>query len=203
LPAGCVALLCVALAREDETVPERAAAAEQLVTVRHLPAWQALVAASLRDDAAPLQAAVQSIIILADMYPSSAVTNNTSVGFWIMTLTTMFLSERGLLLPARLLDLLAAPTHPEARCHAALHHSIAIAVALAAGDDMRLAVAIDDAEAHELIPHAARMRIVLARRIGDLAQLERARPVLEGLGDRQALRRLREVAADLSPQPLP
>jgi hypothetical protein len=41
------------------------------------------------------------------------------------------------------------------------------------------------------------MRIVLARRTGDRAQLERARPVLERLGDRQFLRRLELVAAEL------
>jgi hypothetical protein len=41
------------------------------------------------------------------------------------------------------------------------------------------------------------MRIVLAQRTSDRAQLERARPVLERLGDRQFLRRLEEVAATL------
>src|SRR5262249_40283470 len=40
LPAGYFALLSTALAREERTVPERAAAAERLVTVRHLPAWR-------------------------------------------------------------------------------------------------------------------------------------------------------------------
>ncbi|MEO9029029.1 MAG: hypothetical protein ABI413_09455 [Ktedonobacteraceae bacterium] len=45
--------------------------------------------------------------------------------------------------------------------------------------------------------HAARMRIVLAKRIGDLSQLERARPVLEWLEDRLFLRKLREVEAML------
>jgi class 3 adenylate cyclase len=48
------------------------------------------------------------------------------------------------------------------------------------------------------LPHAhgndaARMRIVLAQRTGDRAQLDRARPVLERLGDRHFLRRLQEV----------
>jgi hypothetical protein len=37
------------------------------------------------------------------------------------------------------------------------------------------------------------MRIVLAQCTGDASQLERARPVLERLGDRQFLRRLEEV----------
>ena len=48
-----------------------------------------------------------------------------------------------------------------------------------------------------MIAHAARMRIVLARRTGDRTQLERARPMLEQIGDRQFLRRLEEVASAL------
>jgi hypothetical protein len=60
-------------------------------------------------------------------------------------------------------------------------------------------VTIDDAEAHGLIPHAARMRIVLAQRTGDRAQLERARPVLERLGDKQFLRKLEAVVAEVDP----
>jgi hypothetical protein len=42
------------------------------------------------------------------------------------------------------------------------------------------------------------MRIVLAQQTGDRAQLERARPVLERLGDRQFLRRLAEVEGALT-----
>jgi hypothetical protein len=54
------------------------------------------------------------------------------------------------------------------------------------------------------VAHVARMRIVLAQRSCDLAQLERARPVLQRLGDRQFLRRLEEVANCIqsgAPQP--
>lgn len=69
--------------------------------------------------------------------------------------------------------------------------------ALIANDNGALARAIDEAEEHQLIVHAARMRIVLAKRIGDLSQLERARPVLEWLEDRLFLRKLREVEAML------
>jgi hypothetical protein len=72
-----------------------------------------------------------------------------------------------------------------------------VAEALASGDTIRLAAAVDTAEAHHLVVHAARMRIVLAQRTGDRAPLERARPVLERLGDRQFLRRLEEVRAVL------
>jgi hypothetical protein len=68
-----------------------------------------------------------------------------------------------------------------------------IAEALACGDDARLVAAIDAAEAGHCDPLAARMRIVLAQRAGDASQLERARPVLERLGDHQFLRRLEEA----------
>jgi hypothetical protein len=69
------------------------------------------------------------------------------------------------------------------------------AEALAAGDDTRLAAAIDAAEADGLVVHAARMRLVLAERTGDRAQLDRARSILGRLSDRQHLRRLEEIAA--------
>jgi hypothetical protein len=56
---------------------------------------------------------------------------------------------------------------------------------------------VDEAEAAGLITRAARMRVVLAQRLGDLAQLERARSVLERLGDRRFLHRLAEIAVTL------
>jgi hypothetical protein len=74
----------------------------------------------------------------------------------------------------------------------------AIARALSAGGNAALAQAIDEAEAHHLIVHAARMRIILARRTGDRRYLEQARAVLEPLEDRLFLSRLREVEALLA-----
>jgi hypothetical protein len=41
------------------------------------------------------------------------------------------------------------------------------------------------------------MRLVLAERTGDREQLERARRILEHLGDRRSMRRLEAVAAEL------
>jgi hypothetical protein len=76
-----------------------------------------------------------------------------------------------------------------------------LAEALISGDGARLAAAIEAAEAGHLVSLAARMRIVLAQRTGDAAQLAQARPVLERLGDRQFLRRLEEVAAALKGSP--
>jgi class 3 adenylate cyclase len=80
----------------------------------------------------------------------------------------------------------------------AARYYLAIREALAAEDNERLERAIDDAEAHQLIVHAARMRIVLARRTKNKAHLEKARPVLERLGDSHSLCLLREVAAALA-----
>jgi class 3 adenylate cyclase/tetratricopeptide (TPR) repeat protein len=82
--------------------------------------------------------------------------------------------------------------------YAATRYYLAIMEALAADDNAKLAQAIDDAEAHQLIVHSARMRIVLARRTKNQAHLEKAQPVLERLGDSRSLCRLREVAAALA-----
>lgn len=109
--------------------------------------------------------------------------------YWALS----FLSECGARAPEPFLEFASGRTHGFET-----HRRItAIAEALAAGDDARLAQAIEEAEAHGLIPHAARMRLVLAQRTGDRGQLARARPVLEQLGDLQFLRRLDALAAIL------
>lgn len=71
--------------------------------------------------------------------------------------------------------------------------AINIAEALKSNDHVALERAIDEADEHQLIVHAAHMRIVLAKRTGDLSQLERARVVLERLGDKLFLRKLHEI----------
>jgi hypothetical protein len=178
--------LQVALAREDRTASQRAAAAlERLAggTAKHRSQWLlALVEASLRDDPAPLQKDAWSITGLDQYWAVHAP-------------IVMFLSERGLPLPRTLRDLFASGL--QMRHIDYLNRCTQIAEALAAEDDDSLAAAIQQAEEHNLIPHAARMRIVLAERSGDRAQLERAWPVLERLGDRQFLRRLQATAAAL------
>ncbi len=104
-----------------------------------------------------------------------------------------FYTERGIVVPASFIR--RADTH---HWNSNMTDWIGkTASALATGDDNALAQAIDLAEAHHLIIHAARMRIVLAQHTGDSMQLERARPVLERLGDRQFLRRLEEVSASI------
>jgi hypothetical protein len=105
--------------------------------------------------------------------------------------TLEFFVERGLPAPDWLIHRYQADGLDSAHAYAL------VAQALTSGDDAELAAAIDEAEGHHLILLAARMRIVLAQRTGDAAQLERARPVLERLGDRQFLRRLEEVHAAL------
>ncbi len=76
-------------------------------------------------------------------------------------------------------------------------HCLKIAQAILDDDNDQLARAIEKAEAHRLVVHAAHMRVALAQRTKDLSQLELARSVLERLGDRHFLRRLEEVEAAL------
>jgi class 3 adenylate cyclase len=180
--------LHVALAREDHAAVGPALAALQRLGA-HDPdgARRALFAAYRDDDAGVinLSAMFQEIhIALSSMFTA------------VYTLAVMFVSERGVRADPDFSKGLwerSPVAHSEP-----LDRAVAIAEALAAGDDVRLAVAIDEAEAHGLVPHAARMRIVLAQRTGDPAPLERARAVLERLGDRQFLRRLEEVRGALA-----
>ncbi len=105
-------------------------------------------------------------------------------------LLLMLFNEAGLPAPAKLMQ---EPFFQNDMTTCCQH----IAQALIDNDNEQLAIAIDEAEAHHLVVHAARMRIILAQRTGDRSQLERARPVLERLSDRHSLRRLDEVAAHL------
>jgi hypothetical protein len=92
-------------------------------------------------------------------------------------------------------------TDPHARARkrntAPLLDTVKLHEAPASKDPNWLAQAIDHAASRGLIPHAARMRIVLGEMSRERSLLERARPVLQGLKDRQFLRRLDEVAASL------
>jgi class 3 adenylate cyclase/tetratricopeptide (TPR) repeat protein len=114
-------------------------------------------------------------------------------GRWIVWIL-MFLNEHGVAASRTVLARVASSVFGRAdstiRC-------VEIAEALATSDLARLERAIDEAEAHGLVPHAARMRLVLAQQTGDRTQLNRARPVLERLGDRRSLHRLQEIAEAL------
>jgi class 3 adenylate cyclase len=175
---GYFTVLDIALAREDQVATSTAAS----VLERCLPTGQAnaqngrsLLAALLEDDPRPI-----------DYDPSN--------GDWGTNLL-LFFNEHGVHAPPALIAqehywLSWAASVLRSRC-------VEITEALAAEDLARLTAALDEAEAAGLITHAARMRVVLAQRTSDRAQLERARSALERLGDRHFLRRLDEIAATL------
>jgi class 3 adenylate cyclase len=182
LQFGYFVALHVALAREDHAAADAAVnVLERLATPDRAAEWNHLILAYRDDDVGRLLEPARRLRAWSITTPFPEV--------------LMFLSERG----RRALRGLLEPAAIEARTERIAFplYCVRIAEALAAGDDAALAAAIDAAEGYGMIPHAARMRIVLARRTGDRSQLERARPTLERLGDRQFLRRLEEVAADL------
>jgi class 3 adenylate cyclase len=173
---GYFCVLDMALAHEDHALTEATA----LVLDRSLPVddsgGRALLAACLEDKAQ----------YLVDAW-------NDDLNGHIL----LFLSEHGLSAPPALIASIHSPYPTNdifTTCYAE------IAEALAAGDDARLHRAIEEADTRGVKIHAARMRIVLALRTKDRTQLERARPVLEQLGDRRSLRRLEEVAVALKKQ---
>jgi class 3 adenylate cyclase len=176
-----LAMLHMGLAREDRAVADRARTLLQRFAGGERTHIGRLLAAYSQDDARMVDGPEFAVDLAAPIVAALALT---------------FLSERGL------------PAHPDLLERAGqladaqqidwLMRCLAIAQALTTGDAACLAAAIDDAEAHGLIPHAARMRIVLAQRTSDASQLERARPALERLGDRQFLRRLEEAQRALS-----
>lgn len=110
------------------------------------------------------------------------------------SLQLMFVLERGVRLNPQVLHALEGYRRWR---QAAVDRSLDVAVALATEDPVAVSEAIERAEQSGLIPHAARMRLVLAQLTADASHLELARPVLERLHDRQFLHRLDEVAASL------
>jgi tetratricopeptide (TPR) repeat protein len=177
-----LASLHMGLAREDRAVTDRAVAALQRFNGAALRKLQRLVDAYRHDDGRLL--ASPAYIGDVDEHP------------YFLFCGVAFLNERGFTPSTDLLAL--ASRQAEKRPIDWFTRCAEIAQALASGDDARLAVAIDEAEAHNLLPHAARMRITLAQRTGDRAHLDRARPVLEQLSDRQFLRRLEETQSVLA-----
>ncbi|HEY7835711.1 MAG TPA: AAA family ATPase, partial [Ktedonobacterales bacterium] len=174
--------LHIALARQFHLAASAAAAAlTRGATPARVPGWQRLIAAYLDDDPRQLLDTPSAEWSDATPYPE----------------VLMFLSEREVVAPEPLLR--AAGIEARAEQVDIPLHCVRIAEALAAGDDAQLALAVDDAERHGMLPHAARMRVVLARRTGDCAYLDRARPVLEQLGDALFLTRLAEIETCLVP----
>jgi hypothetical protein len=114
---------------------------------------------------------------------------------YLLAAMFMFMTERGIAPPEPFIA--AGAASAQSSRVDVLMRSVAIAQVLAAGDVTRLKEAIGAAERHGLIPHAARMGIVLAQLTGDSSFLAQVRPTLERLGDRQFLRRLEEVGPTL------
>jgi len=177
---GYFAMLHLACARDDRASADAAASVlERIVVPPGRGGSRALFDAYREDDPRKLD---------LDLAPDTSRATPH-----ILTLALMFLAERGTRARANLVD--AATALARAQKIDMLIRSVEITRALAAEDPERLAQAIDAAEQHGLIPHATRMRIVLAQLTNDPTPLKLARPVLERLGDRQFLRRLEEVAA--------
>ncbi|MGO8947997.1 MAG: ATP-binding protein [Ktedonobacterales bacterium] len=169
--------LLVALAREDRPVVDAAAGVlERMLDPAHTwtPGNRSVVAAYLTDDPTRLDL--------------DALARHTGRPRWVLE----YLAERGLPAPVWLIQKFRETGFVLDNAYTD------VVEAVTAGDNARLAAAIEAAEARHLIVLAARARIVLAQRTGDRAPLDRARPVLEALGDRQFLRRLEEVAAALT-----
>jgi class 3 adenylate cyclase len=176
---GYFVILVVALAREDYVTADASATLLERVGPpphRSSPVRRNLVAAYRADD--------------AERFDLDSVVQFPAMAECVM----VYLIEHDLAIPDSVIEV--------ARAHRVSGKTsdllIAVAEALTSGDTLRLAAAIDAAEAGHLVVHAARMRIALAQRMGDPMPLARARPLLERLGDRQFLRRLEEVQRALS-----
>lgn len=176
LMKGYITLLWIASAREDRPLIDAMAAVVRKYSDAYGPNFIAYAEAFLVDDfhkfTLDLEHQVEDVLTMS---------------------LFQFYGEHGQLLPTEFSSILSEV----GQLYGGFRYFINIALALSANDDARLAQAIDEAEKHQHIVHAARMRIVLAQRTGDRSQLERARPVLERLGDRLHLRRLEEVELGL------
>jgi class 3 adenylate cyclase/tetratricopeptide (TPR) repeat protein len=180
LADGYLNILEMALAREDRaTVDATASVLMRIFAVTPTTAEYLSNAGAL-----------VTLFLTEDMSQVEATFSSNKAGLACIAMT--FCSERDMPATKELIAQASSIMWMPTGCQ------VAIAQALADGDDARLEQAIDEAEAHQLVVHAARMRIVLARHTGDRKQLARARCVLEQLGDRQFLRRLEDVEAALS-----
>ncbi len=174
--AGCyVCVLHIAMAREDPAAADAAVSVLERCFSSEQVNARALLAAYCEDDPRHL-----------NYDPSSDE--------WTAPML-MFLTDRGIPAPRALIARLRFLN--SSLLIDQWTHLLELAEALENSDPVRLTRAIDEAEDHGMIEQAARLRIVLAQRTGDRTQLERARPVLEQLGDRQFLRRLEEVTSQI------
>lgn len=176
--------------------------------------WSVLHVGLAHEDRAAFESAATHLRVLIDWWPEkkhlaavlaayiaddpTPILRTDPLEEWVIgveIIALMFCNERGIPAPRFLMN--AAVNCAETQFYDCAMPLIHVAEAVASADPAQLAAAIEDAEKHKLVPHAARLRIVLAQRTGDRRHLERARPVLKQLGDRQFLRRLEAVAATL------
>jgi tetratricopeptide (TPR) repeat protein len=182
LLAGFFSALHVAIARQDRAATDMASAViERLLSVESRAYLRPLLDAYLADDPGRLDLDQEG-----EFWHRSVTNPIKALGF-------MFLSERGVVLPKRVLE--DVTSNALTGNVAPIVQAVQTSRALSAKDPAELAQAIDRLAAHGFIPHAARMRIILAEMTGDSAPLEQARSVLERLEDRQFLRRMEEVTA--------
>ncbi|GHO78689.1 hypothetical protein KSD_64600 [Ktedonobacter sp. SOSP1-85] len=169
LARGYHAMLLMALAREDQSLIDA-------------------LTQKLRKDILSLGSAFLSVIdaIVEDDVRKLSEERLDHVGDMLSVALLLFVNEHGFSLSEEMLGHVRDIGDGDRRLRE-------IALALTSNDLSRLVHAIDEAEAHKLVHHAARMRIILAERSHDPKPLALARPVLERLGDRQSLRRLEEV----------
>jgi class 3 adenylate cyclase len=184
---GFFACYQIALAHENRAVADESAAIITRIYAENAPGGylvRLFLEAHREDSVGQLYREITEIA-------SRGIDTATPIEGFLAFLSTMFFNEHGVASSEPLLQLLdevGVTDIPQI-----IRPLNEIAQALAANDDRQLAPAIENAEKHGLLPHAARMRLVLAERTKDRSQLERARPVLERLQDRRHLRKLAEV----------
>ena len=174
LVRGYHAMLLMALAREDRALIDT-------------------LISKLRKDTQPLGEAFLSVIdAIAEDDASNLLQERPGhVGDMFSVVLLLFANEHAFPLSEEVLGRLK-DTGDGDRC------LLEIAHALTTGDLLRLAQAIDEAEAHKLVHHAARMRVILAQRSHDPRPLALVRPVLERLGDRQFLCHLEKASQTIN-----
>jgi class 3 adenylate cyclase/DNA-binding CsgD family transcriptional regulator len=194
---GYFALLQLALAQEDGTAVEAASSVLYRIFPESQSELQSVLDAYCEDDVRKLDVSSPekglARVLLGSLNEQDIGPLTFRVNIEMLAVAILMLcNEHGTRLPeAFVAPLLSQPTQDM------LIWCGQIARALTNEDNARLATAIEEAEKHGLVVHAAHMRVVLAGCTGDRSQLERAWPILQQLGDRRFLHRLEEVTVEL------
>ena len=172
LTSSYLSLLSIALAREDQEEGNANLLILYDILTEQMAGQRSFISALVADQEAPVDLSWVTV----------------RAPFWAV-LAFLFMNERGLAAP----PMLIVQGRMISSTDNLLLRLIEINEAISAGNTEQLAAAIDQAETYGLRPHAARMRIVLAQRLGNPILLEQVRPVLEEFGDHRTLRRLEKV----------